>query len=214
MNLYQKIVGFFFPPKCVGCGKSGFHICPDCTRELSGKKSGSFFELEYFEKIYVFAEWDNPLVKEAIHKLKFRYSKGMLDDIKNFFRENYPDDKIPKDSNFVPVPLHTMRHNERGFNQSELIAEIFSYISCDENRVFNILKRVKKTDQQALLDKEEREENVENAFIVSNASAKDLNKKKPVILVDDVSTTGNTLVACAKALKEYGFERIFGIVVA
>ncbi len=104
----------------------------------------------------------------------------------------------------VPVPLHPARLRERGYNQSECLAQGFASFSGHE--IHNdILRRVKKTETQTLLDHEERLLNVRNAFVFSGD--KHLSGRE-VVLIDDVMTTGSTMSACVRALKDGGAGRI------
>lgn len=110
----------------------------------------------------------------------------------------------------IPVPLHKSRYRERGFNQSEIIAEEISNVT-GLSVLKNALKRQKNTKDQTNLSPEQREENVRGAFVVTQPEM--INGKK-IILVDDVITTGATLSECARMLKQAGAERILGMTIA
>lgn len=96
----------------------------------------------------------------------------------------------------VPVPLHGSRRRQRGFNQADDLAR---HIGLP---VVRALRRARATAVQADLPAAKRHENVRGAFVV-NRSAATL-RGQVVVLVDDVSTTGATLDACARALKDDG----------
>lgn len=103
----------------------------------------------------------------------------------------------------VPVPLHPSKLRRRGFNQAELLAkalgeEIHLPVRC-------LLKKHKKTKDQKSLNKNQRSKNVTGAFIVDEC---EMGGDVPcsVLLLDDISTTGSTLTACAKALKVKGVK--------
>ena len=104
----------------------------------------------------------------------------------------------------VPVPLHGSRLRERGYNQSVLIARALA-------RVLNLsvedraLKRVRATETQTNLDSAERGVNVEGAFLGRRT---DPVRGHPVLLVDDVVTTGATANACAAALLDAGASEV------
>lgn len=104
----------------------------------------------------------------------------------------------------VPVPLHATRRRERGFNQSELIAQTFAKHWNVECRP-RALRRVKYTEAQARLGSAQRLQNVSNAFAPARALQLEA---RTVILVDDVITTGATISACARVLTEAGAARI------
>ena len=128
----------------------------------------------------------------------------------------YRNKKFLENSILVPVPLHWTRKIWRGFNQAEILAKkIAKKVDSAESR--EILKRSKKTRQQAKLSKKERLKNTENAFVFKETdcylSLKEL-KNKQIILIDDVVASGSTLDSAAKALKFAGFQKVKAVVFA
>ena len=106
----------------------------------------------------------------------------------------------------IPVPLHRKRRRERGYNQAGLIACSLSkklHIPVDENYII----RVKKTTPMKELNNIERVKNLQNAFQIYYNGIR-YNK---VLIVDDIYTTGATIDACAKCLKEYGTDNVYAI---
>jgi len=110
----------------------------------------------------------------------------------------------------IPVPLHKSRYRERGFNQSDILAEGISKVT-GLSVLKNVLKRKKNTKDQTNLSREQRDENVRGAFVVTEPEM--INGKK-IILVDDVITTGSTLSECARMLKQSGVKKILGMTIA
>jgi ComF family protein len=105
---------------------------------------------------------------------------------------------------FVPVPLHRARLAERGYDQSALLARVLAAGTARRTRV-RALRRVRWTEQQARLDGRARASNVANAFFVPP----DLDLSgRPVVLVDDVVTTGATASACLTALSAAGARTV------
>ncbi|MFB9992100.1 ComF family protein [Deinococcus oregonensis] len=108
----------------------------------------------------------------------------------------------------VPVPLHTSRQRERGFNQSMLLAEVVAqHLSIP---AVPAVRRIRATAQQAKLHATERGANLAGAF---QADAGRL-PRGPVLLLDDVMTSGSTLLACRDALNAAGVGAIYYAVVA
>ncbi|PIT92176.1 MAG: hypothetical protein COU08_03775 [Candidatus Harrisonbacteria bacterium CG10_big_fil_rev_8_21_14_0_10_42_17] len=112
---------------------------------------------------------------------------------------------------FFPMPLHPSRERARGFNQSELIAELVS-----ENLhlpfIRNAFQRTRKTLPQAELPRyEHRLQNVAECFSVRKP---DLVRDKNIIVLDDVSTSGATMTEAVGGLKSAGAKRVIGLVVA
>ena len=105
----------------------------------------------------------------------------------------------------VPVPLHSSKLRSRGFNQAELLAEALGEETGLPVR--KLLLKKKKTKDQKSLSRNLRQKNVKDAFCVDE---EEMNPKVPVsvLLLDDVSTTGSTLTACASVLKAYGVKRV------
>jgi ComF family protein len=106
----------------------------------------------------------------------------------------------------IPVPLHARRERERGFNQAEILAELFAKkfgLSINTN-----LSRAIYTAQQVKLSGEQRRANLKDAFVFNGIAP------EKVLLVDDVFTTGTTMQECAKTLKNSGVKIVWGLVLA
>ncbi len=106
----------------------------------------------------------------------------------------------------TPVPIHTRRLRERGFNQAFLLAKELSKLNGVE--VNDILIRTRKTKSQTSLGRAERKENIKDAFALKAGA--DV-KGKAFILIDDVCTTGATLEECARILKENGAREVLAL---
>lgn len=108
----------------------------------------------------------------------------------------------------VPVPLHRARLRRRGYNQAELLARALARrtgIRCD----VRLLVKPLATPAQSRLDRAARRANVRGAFVAHRAAA-----SRRILLVDDVTTTGETIRACAEALHRAGAARVAAAVVA
>ena len=110
----------------------------------------------------------------------------------------------------VPVPLDRGRLRERGYNQAELIAKPLARLLGIPFRSY-LLVRTRPRPNQLRLTRRERWETVRGAYALHKTAQVD---KLRVLLVDDVFTTGATLDACARALKEAGAARVVGLTVA
>lgn len=110
----------------------------------------------------------------------------------------------------IPVPLHRMRLIKRRFNQSTLLANTLSKRSGVPVEP-HALRRIKATPTQNGLTAKGRRRNVQGAFRVSDPSAV---ANKRLVLIDDVMTTGATLEACTRALKQAGAARVDAVCLA
>lgn len=106
----------------------------------------------------------------------------------------------------VPVPLHASRERSRGFNQAREIARHIGWPQMD------ILRRTRRTAVQADLPAARRHANVRGAFVISSSAASV--DGLTLVLVDDVSTTGATLNACATALLAAGAKEVRALTAA
>lgn len=129
----------------------------------------------------------------------------MSDILKDYLEANSITGEV-----LVPAPLHQKRLRERGYNQSSLLAhELGKLIGLPV--INDCLIRSRQTPPQAkTANVDERRRNVEKAFACQNQAV----HNKKVILIDDVSTSGATLSACAEALKAAGAASIWGLVLA
>lgn len=111
----------------------------------------------------------------------------------------------------VPIPLHSTRLRQRGYNQSEILAiELGKKFDLP---IENLLTRVKKTISQFGLKREERIENVKGAFLIHNSKFI-IQSSTNVFLIDDIMTSGSTFLECAYVLKKAGVKRVWGLALA
>lgn len=109
----------------------------------------------------------------------------------------------------IPVPLGVARQKERGYNQASLLALPLA-LKRRYRFVPKALSRTRETRSQVDLNREERKQNVSGAF----TARAEIVKGKSVLVVDDVTTSGATLDACADALLEAGAKEVYGLTLA
>ena len=110
----------------------------------------------------------------------------------------------------MPVPLHPKRLRERGYNQSSLLAKELGKLTSLPVVDDCLIRQRHALPQAKTSTVAERWSNVANAFTCRDRRLRD----KPVLLIDDVSTSGATLDACAAALKAAGASSVWGLVLA
>lgn len=110
----------------------------------------------------------------------------------------------------VPIPLYKSKLKRRGYNQAQLLA---LGLSKKLNiPTIDILVRVKNTSSQVGLDREKRIKNISGAFsLVPNIL---ISQYPNIFLIDDVLTTGSTLLEAANVLKRSGAKKVWGIALA
>jgi competence protein ComFC len=189
-------------------GETKCSICQSAGRIIEDHKISMVRSLGRFDEYY----------KELIHRFKYDKKIPLGMRLGQRLGETLNGDSNLKTQNscfsechlLIPVPLHKSRYRERGFNQSEIIAEEISKIT-DVPVLKNALKRKKNTKDQTNLSPQQREENVSGAFAVTQP---EMVNGKRIILVDDVITTGATLNECARMLKQAGAEKILAMTIA
>ena len=213
--LCKKIENIIFPTCCLICGKLTKEInCKECKNEIyskiiykiENKKSTSI----YFEKhIYIFEYKDK--IRDLILDYKFNEKSYLY---KLFSKIIIKSEKIcgilKKYDIIIPVPIHKKRKKQRGYNQSELIAkEIAKNINIEYRN--DIIEKTKNNLPQSSLTKEQRKENVQNVYKIND---KEKIQNKNIIIIDDIYTTGNTVNAISKILKENGAKEITILTIA
>lgn len=213
MRLPSGIAGwlasFVFPPVCVGCGRmaeDGAQLCRICFQESSERDSVP--EVPHGLEAIACGPLVGGATRRLVHGLKYDGHRRAARDLVRIAKPFVPAGFCPEGSVLVPVPLHPHRRRERGYNQSALLAERWSSELGREVKE-NFLARRVDTSTQTRLGASERRANLTGAFAVG----KEFSKGVPVVLVDDVLTTGATLSACAAALLAAGSPEVRAICV-
>jgi ComF family protein len=142
-------------------------------------------------------------MKDIIHALKYDRRRSISPRLGALMRERGA--ALLRDADcVVPVPLHPLREYKRGFNQAHDLAMHLG------PPVMHLLKRVVHTRSQIDLPRSERQQNVKDAFALTSR----LPVPGVVVLVDDVSTTGATLEACARVLRAAGVKEVRALTAA
>ena len=192
-------VRFIERPFCERCGRpyqgeiTGEFECPNCCdRELYFRQARS---------AVVACE----LMLEVIHRYKYSRSLWFEPFLADLLIGMAKSELAKEKWDFiVPVPLYPAKQREREFNQAERLAKRLSAATqIPVNK--RLLRRVRPTYTQTVLSREEREENVRNAFAMRGGRR--LNGER-IVLLDDVLTTGATTSACAKVLRGAGASEV------
>ena len=224
-----RLLDLALPPRCAGCGREGSPICGRCHRALevrwdrpAGAPIGLPGELP---APLVELEWVAPFtgtVRAALHALKYAGERRMAEPLGLAAAERWRRAGAGGDL-IVPVPVHAERARLRGYDQATLLADVIGRRL--DLPVARLIERHRRTVAQFELDRADRDANVTGAFRLDprvDPRARPPGSRSPrspidgrwVILVDDVTTTGATLAACASVLMDAGALAVAGLTVA
>lgn len=225
MKFLSYIYDVFWEKKCFWCQESGHFFCLLCNKNLvlykpycyvCKKKSHDFYVhkecQKYFpiDKVIVLTRYRNPWIKKLLRHAKFYSKYRAYQDIISKNVDFFKTHITSKNSILVPVPMHFFRRWKRGYNQSEKIAQILWDI-CDIPVNNKFIKRRRYTSQQSHLSEKMRKNNLSWAFKIHKAT---VNKNTTIYIVDDVISTGSTVLELVRLLRENGFKKIEVICVA
>jgi competence protein ComFC len=222
----MNILDFFFPKRCLGCGKIGRYfclncqtkirfvalhesICPMCEKQAIDGATHPVCKMRYsLDGLTSFFHYEK-IIQRAIKSIKYRYVSDIAKEFVDLVPQGFLRDSVGIKGTcvVVPIPLHPSRQKERGFNQAEIMGRMVAK-RLQIPLVVGILKRQKKTVPQVeMRDKKQRLKNMDGVFVVED------NNKLPesVLLFDDVFTTGATMRAAANVLKRAGVRFVRGI---
>jgi ComF family protein len=227
-RLFNPILDFFYPPRCLVCQKAGAvihphcrphlnylagNICPICSHYLSEAEpcQSSLCRLPPDERYLdcvksVFVHEGG--AREAVLKLKYEGVRALREWLNEELATTARYYGLHNAAAIVAVPLHPNRKRERGYNQAEILAQdLAEKLNLPLGEGWLVRSRLTRT--QVGLNGTERRVNVEGAFSWQTAPL----KNHTILIVDDVCTTGATLNACASALKSAGAGAVWALTV-
>lgn len=231
----RAVLATLFPDRCVGCQKKGVIFCAVCRGQLHPRATlcigcdvAQFDDSSLcrkcakrqhipLDKLFVVFSYHTPIVRASIHALKYHNMRRLAPILAAGAEKFAPAlreaiGRVSEESAVLaPVPLSRRRLRERGFNQSALIAgELAKILHLPLNT--NLLKKIIETKPQVeMTGRKERLANMRDAFAIRDPESI---KRKTILLVDDVITTGATMAEAARTLKKAGTSRIIGIALA
>jgi ComF family protein len=216
-RLAARLLDAAFSAACAGCGIEGAPLCADCLPALSvrrGNPPGVPLGLPSTVPLPLLQlEWCAPfagVVRRALHALKYAGERRLAAPLGAAIAARWAEAGAGGDL-LVPVPIHAERRRRRGYDQAVLLADAAAAALGIPAVV--ALARERATRPQFELGRERRAENVADAFRVHDASRRAV-AGRWIVLVDDVATTGATLVACAHALLAEGAAGVSACTVA
>ncbi len=228
-DIKKLVLDTLFPISCLGCSTEGNYLCGVCQSKLTLNteqvcivcKKPSLAGLTHpkcqsphtADQLICVYDYNDEIISKLIIRGKYYF----IPDIFKLFGEviapklqkEFPALFNSEQAALTPVPLHKWRERWRGFNQAEVLCE--SLAEKLDIQATNLLIRQKFTRTQKDLEKSERQKNTANAFCLLPETVV---KNKTVILVDDVATTGSTLLEAAKVLKRNGAAKVVCLAIA
>lgn len=233
-KIINPILDFFFPDACIICGEDtdgrNLSVCRKCLNKIEyikppycqtcyqplpdgGAHCWQCRKTKYhFEKIIAVGKYTG-ILRELI--LRFKEKEFLKVSLGNLLLETVRKnmniiDNVDIVDIIVAVPLSKKKEFNRGYNQSQLLAEFLGK-NLNKKVISNNLIRIKETKPQFELTREERLANLKDAFSVKDPI---VFKGKNIAIVDDVTTTCSSLEECSKILKKSGAKKVFCLVLA
>lgn len=230
----MNLINLIFPRICVGCGSSGSYLCKDCKKDLHPHpeicpithKPSPWYAVRQdlltisnpLDGCIVLFRFE-PLIKKLILWLKYRHHR----DIAWFLGERlalalqsheilWQLLTVNSTLLITYVPSHRIRrYITKWYNQSELLAKELSQSLYKTNQVTQVCKKTKHSHSQVGMSRNQRKQNLSDAFEVINP----IPAWSTIIIVDDVLTSGATMVEMAKTIKRSQPDcQVWGLCVA
>lgn len=223
-----QFIDFLFPPLCAGCQKGGHILCPSCITQIrplpppicqhcgisltaGGICKQCTYNLLRLTGLRTVSIYQEPL-RSCIHALKYTGNTRIAEPLGHLLAQAYINHGLHADA-IIPVPLHSERQQQRGYNHAYLLAEVCAAQVGIPLRN-DILVRHRATPAQVGLNHAQRRQNMAGAFLCTPAFATGALAGRTILIIDDVYTTGATLEACAEPLFAAGATAVWGLVLA
>ncbi len=223
------LLSLLFPLRCIACRERikggalcsacrakiiihrGF-LCPTCRRHLPEPYSSCHPKNSFL--LSAATSFQQPEVRELVHSLKYAGLKSAAEEMAGLMEMGLGNSLLellnPQITLIVPAPLHFQKLQQRGFNQSDLLAIKIAEKMGPKWQIKRILKRIQNNKSQTeCKNKKERFKNVSGIFEVTEKLA-----GPDIVLIDDVFTSGATMQEMMRTLKAAGAGRLIAIVFA
>jgi ComF family protein len=215
------VTDLVFPHRCLGCGRFDTLACPDCLMascqpEMLQLDATGAREQWGVDLVITLGPYHDPFLRQVVTGLKYQRLRGLAvvsgqalavhlvaaPTVERHLRAAGVAGENASAPIIIPIPLHRRREAARGFNQSELIARAIALKTGWDCRP-DLLVRTRFTKSQATLPVAERLHNPTAAFALTSLAWRSPSQfqRRPVLLVDDVITTGATIAAAARVLR-------------
>ena len=223
----SRVVGaaldLVFPPTCAVCSTEGRFLCKGCETSLPRLQKPSCL-MRASPGAASLCSWCartapasdgirapylmEGAVRDMVYSLKYRNLRASAPKLARLMTGYLESEPMPAKV-LMPVPLHSRRERERGYNQSELLSRELSNATGIPLETGSLRRTHNTPPQVSMESPDERRLNIQGAFdCASNVDTVE------VLLIDDVITTGSTISACARALKDAGASSVWGLALA
>ncbi|MGF1602219.1 MAG: ComF family protein [Thermosynechococcaceae cyanobacterium] len=197
--IVEGVLNLGFRSECPLCQRRTTSVfCPDCSRQLQACQTQTSSP-----EVFAWGSYGGAL-KRAIALLKYNGRAEIARPLGQWLAQAWLQQASGRQFVLVPIPLHEDRHRQRGYNQAELIAHSFGQIVGVKVSA-QALIRHQATQAQFGLSIAERHHNLEQAFVLGP----DFQRQRPqwpVLLLDDIYTTGATIQAATQILQTAGIK--------
>ncbi len=202
-KIFEAFLDLIYKKKCYFCGSSkhSLKMCPTCYEEM---QYSDFRPNRIINGVNVYScgVYEKTLQK-LIRGLKYHRQKELAFYLARFMYDYWLNINDKRDFQVIPTPLHKNRIKKRKYNHMELTVEEFCK-AAGYSPNYDLIKRVKDTKPQYKLSRKERLFNLSDAFEVDISK----NQGKPVLILDDICTTGATFEEMINALRKNGITDI------
>lgn len=210
----KQTIEIVFPEFCIGCHKIGTLLCYACFEKIEFLQfSLSVSELKNQTKNWKLdsvtcCSYYQGITQKIVHELKYHSVIAVGKLIAHLL---YYTTQPPPFELITFVPIHVKKQKQRGFNQSQVIAQELGKL-LQKPVACLLIKKKQTRSQMSIHDRKQRETNITHSIVMNTAVPQEVTVTSPrVLLIDDVFTSGNTLNYCATILKQFGFEEVHGL---
>jgi ComF family protein len=215
--MFKQLLSVFLQSRCEFCQRTTVDsrwecLCKYCFQQLSSHQlaKSDRFKLDQAQAIFAWGRYDGQL-KRAIALMKYHQKPEICTLLGTLlgtaWLEHQPI-KLPSKITVVPIPLHHKKQQSRGFNQAEVMARSFCQITGYELNTLALI-RIRETEAMFNLESSAaRAKNIQGALQIGKKLP-----KYPVLLLDDVHTTGTTVQESIRVLQQKKVE-VIGVAVA
>lgn len=200
--MLNNILSLFLKSNCPLCQRSSDNIiCRYCEEKLRHCQLTDY--KQFSSQNYLLFSWGkyDDYLKRSIASLKYDKKKEIGVLLGNWLGKAWLESGNKKNYSqltIIPIPLHPEKLKKRGFNQAELIARSFCDVTAYQLKT-QLLMRVKNTEAMFSLTPQQKKANIDKAFRIGKDYEK-INKMQPILIIDDIYTTGTTVNEAIKVL--------------